>query len=292
MAGAEGFEPSALGFGDRCSNQTELRPYRPKPNSTQPVRSRHDRPGIQRVTRRPAADDLPILIVGDVHGDIERLFQALKPYPPDEWHTIFLGDLVDYGMFGVGALRFARDRPNSSILLGNHEVALLWALRDPTRIGWWISIGGQRHDFDAIANDDSLRTWLRERPALMKLRDGTLVQHCGHDGYARWLGAPDPIRSVNASVQRLLHDEGEPELWDVLSGKNVFAQQPMRLREYLQATHCRRVVFGHTPHRSREPEVYHDGLAINFDGALSRSHRKHAGMSRIGASVAPLNFLS
>ena len=29
MAGAEGFEPSALGFGDRCSDQTELRPYAP-----------------------------------------------------------------------------------------------------------------------------------------------------------------------------------------------------------------------------------------------------------------------
>ena len=27
MAGAEGFEPSALGFGDRCSNQAELRAY-------------------------------------------------------------------------------------------------------------------------------------------------------------------------------------------------------------------------------------------------------------------------
>ncbi len=26
LAGAEGFEPSALGFGDRCSDQTELRP--------------------------------------------------------------------------------------------------------------------------------------------------------------------------------------------------------------------------------------------------------------------------
>src|SRR4029077_19409260 len=35
VAGAEGFEPSALGFGDRCSDQTELRPYRPKANSTQ-----------------------------------------------------------------------------------------------------------------------------------------------------------------------------------------------------------------------------------------------------------------
>src|SRR5260370_27621340 len=30
MAGAEGFEPWALGFGDRCSDQTELRPYRPE----------------------------------------------------------------------------------------------------------------------------------------------------------------------------------------------------------------------------------------------------------------------
>ena len=60
-----------------------------------------------------AADRLPVLIVGDVHGDIERLFQALRPYPAGEWRTIFLGDLVDYGMFGVGTMRFARDRPNT-----------------------------------------------------------------------------------------------------------------------------------------------------------------------------------
>jgi calcineurin-like phosphoesterase family protein len=206
---------------------------------------------------------------------------------------VFLGDLIDYGVFGVGALRFARDRPNSSVLLGNHEVALLWALRDPTRLGWWISIGGQRHDFDEIANDQALLAWLRDRPALVKLRDGTLVQHCGHDGYSRWLDDnADPIESVNARVHELLHNDGEPELWDVLSAKNVFAQQPMRLQQYLQATHCRRVVFGHTPHRSREPEVYHDGLAINFDGGFSRSHRKHSGASSVSASVAPLNFLS
>ena len=97
---------------------------------------------------------------------------------------------------------------------------------------------------------------------------------------------------MNAKVHELLHSEGEAELWEVLSAKNVFAQQPMRLHEYLQATHCRRVVFGHTPHRGREPEVYHDGLAINFDGAFSRSHRKHARVAPISASVAPLNFLS
>jgi hypothetical protein len=239
-----------------------------------------------------AADDLPVLIAGDVHGDLERLFQALQPYPPDKWHTVFLGDLVDYGMFGVGALRYARDRPNSSMVIGNHEVALLWALRDRSRLGWWISIGGHPHDYDEIARDAALQEWLRQRPALIRLRDGTLAQHCGHDGYARWIRNANSVESVNEHVRALLHNEGEPELWDVLSAKNVFATQPARLREWLQATHCRRVVFGHTPHRSREPEVYHDGLAINFDGGLSRTHRKHLRTSPISASVAPLNFLS
>src|SRR5229473_3414529 len=119
----------------------------------------------------PGPENLPILIVGDVHGDLERLFQALKPYPAAEWRTIFLGDLVDYGPFGVGALRYARDRANSTVLLGNHEVAMLWALRDPSRIGFWMSIGGQDHDLDELRRDEPLQQWMRERPALMKLRD-------------------------------------------------------------------------------------------------------------------------
>src|ERR1700740_2056091 len=98
--------------------------------ANEPDRAADDRvlhegdPARRRRWRELAADDLPVLIVGDVHGDLERLFQALKRYPADGWHTIFLGDLVDYGMFGVGALRYARDRPNSSVLIGNHEVAL------------------------------------------------------------------------------------------------------------------------------------------------------------------------
>jgi hypothetical protein len=232
-----------------------------------------------------AADNLPVLIVGDVHGDLERLFQALKPYPATEWHTIFLGDLVDYGMFGVGALRFARDRPNSEVLLGNHEVALLWAARERERIGWWISVGGQRHDLDELAKDEALREWIRELPAVVKLGDGTLIQHCGHDGYKHWL--PE----INQTVTRLLKEGHEDDVWDVLSAKNVFAEQPARLQQWLQATNSRRVVFGHTPHRSQTPESLHHGTAINFDGAFSRRHRKH-GRSPIGASVAPLAPLS
>src|SRR6478672_4933725 len=171
--------------------------------------------------------NLPVLVVGDVHGDLERLFQALKPYPSTEWHTIFLGDLVDYGMFGVGALRYARDRGNSTVILGNHEVAMLWALRDPVRIGWWMGLGGQRHDLDELARDAPLQEWMRERPAVLRLDDGTLAQHCGSDAYSKLieLDQPRPVDGINARVRDLLLHAGESTLWDLLSGPNIFETQ-------------------------------------------------------------------
>jgi hypothetical protein len=237
-----------------------------------------------------ASSDLPVLIVGDVHGDLERLFEALKAYPSSEWHTVFLGDLVDYGMFGTGTLRFAHDRANSTVVLGNHEVAMLWALRDPVRIGSWLAIGGQRHDLDELARHPDLQQWMRALPALVRLPDGTLVQHCGSDAYSQLIdgAAPDPISAVNARVRYLLLHGGESTLWDLMSGPNVFTTQPERLQRWLDITGSRRVVFGHKPHRGRVPEISHSGRAINFDGGFSRSHRKFRRLTPIGATVAPL----
>ena len=241
-----------------------------------------------------ASEDLPVLIVGDVHGDLERLFEALLPYPADRWHTVFVGDLVDYGMFGVGALRYARDRRNTTVILGNHEVAMLWALSDRARTGFWMSIGGQPHDLDELARDVAVQDWLRDRPVMVRLADATLVQHCGHDGYARWTEphAIDAIDAINSRARDLLMHKGEQELWDVLSARNMFDQQPDRLHRWLEATNSRRVVFGHTPHNHRTPAVYHDGKAINFDGVFSRFHMKYRRIAPIGASVAPLESIS
>ena len=242
------------------------------------------------MTGTEGGGDLPVLVVGDVHGDLARLFQALKPYPADRWHTIFLGDVVDYGPFGVGALRFARDRSNSTVLLGNHEVAMLWALRDPLRVGFWMSIGGQEHDLRELAADPSLEEWLRLRPAMLRLADASLVQHCGHDLYAALLEDrdADPIACINANVQRLLHSEGEADLWDMMSGRNIFTASRERLERWLEVTESRRVVFGHTPHRGSSPDVQHEGRAINFDGGLSSFQRRSRRLSPLGATVAPL----
>jgi len=238
-----------------------------------------------------AADGLPVLIAGDVHGDLERLFAALKPYPAADWHTIFLGDLVDYGAFGVGALRYARDRSNTEVLLGNHEVAMLWALRDAGRIGFWMSVGGQQHDLDELRRDGPLQDWMRRRPALLRLPDGTLLQHCGNDDLLDLAGTreTDVVAAINTRVRELLCNGGEATLWTLLSGRNMFAPVPERLDRWLELTHSRRVVFGHTPHRSPQPEQYHGGKAINFDGGLSRAHRLYRRGSSAGATVAPLD---
>ena len=238
------------------------------------------------------------LIVGDVHGDLERLFSALRPYPAEDWRTIFLGDLVDGGPFGVGALRYARDRPRSELLLGNHEVQLLGALRDRETRGdglrSWLGAGGQPHDLEELARDAHLQEWLRTRPALLMLDDGTLVQHCDSDSLGRLVPASpaspaDQVERINAEVTRLLERGESAPLAELMTPRGIFRKQPLRLRQWLERMGARRVVHGHTPHRGREPEVYAGGLAICFDGGLGRWGRP--GAFRGGAlrgSVGPL----
>lgn len=235
---------------------------------------------------------LPTLIVGDVHGDLERLFAALEPYPAERWRTVFLGDLVDGGPFGVGALRYARDRPNSTVLLGNHEAAMLRALRDRSTVGFWVAIGGQLHDLRELERDPELQVWLRELPLLLRLEDASLVQHSDNDNYRELIQDRDrdAVDEVNRVGARLLEEGREDVLWEVMSPFGLFRRQPARLVSWLERTGARRVVHGHSRHRSKQPDSYHGGLAIAFDGGLSRYYGGHPPGRRgpAGASVAPL----
>jgi hypothetical protein len=247
------------------------------------------------VTAATPADELPVLVVGDVHGDLERLFSGLRRYPADRWRTIFLGDLVDGGPFGVGALRYARDRPNSTVLLGNHEVLMLAALRDRAARGpglhAWLGAAGQPHDLEELARDEPLQEWLRTRPAMVMLADRTLVQHCDSDELGRVVDAadPDPVGAVNREVCRRLAVGDTQPLVDAMTSRGVFRRQRLRLDAWLGRTGARRVVHGHTPHRGRVPDVYADGRAICFDGGMGRWGRPGALRGgAIGGTVAPL----
>jgi hypothetical protein len=201
---------------------------------------------------------------------------------------------VDGGPFGVGALRYARDRPNSELLLGNHEVLTLAALEDREERGdnfrSWIGTGGQLHDLDELARDEPLQDWLRQRPLLLWLDDATLAQHCDSDTIDRLApNAPDPVDAINQEARRMLAARDYRLLVDLLSQKRMFRDQPQRLERWLLRTGARRVVHGHTPHGRREPDVYAGGRAISFDGGLGRwGRRAGRGQAPGSASVGPL----
>lgn len=235
--------------------------------------------------------DLPVVVVGDVHGDIERMFQALQPYPAESWQTLFLGDLVDGGDFGVGALRYARDRPNSTLILGNHEVLMLWALAEPKVVSLWASVGGKPHELQELRKDEALQAWIKEQRLLVKLPDGTLVQHSDTDLYGRLAGrdAADPVGAINARARGLLDLGDFGALWDVLAPGRMFRASRARLEAWLRLTGARRLVHGHMPHGRQAPDSYHDGLAIAFDGGLSRYYGgRYRRRNPPGASVGPL----
>ena len=234
---------------------------------------------------------MDVLIVGDVHGDLERLFQALKPYPPTEHHTVFLGDLVDGGAFGVGALRYARDRPNSDLILGNHEVSMLWALHDRSHLPFWMGIGGQPHDLAELEKDEELQRWLEHRPLLLKLADGTLCQHTDTDLYNRlWEHRDEPaVEAINDQARQLIASRDFAPLWDILSAGKVFRASEQRLEAWLRETGSTRIVHGHVPHNRSRPDIYAHGRAIAYDGSLSRFYgSRYLRKGPAAATVGPL----
>jgi hypothetical protein len=250
----------------------------------------------------------PVLVVGDVQGDVERLEHALAAYPEDQVETIFLGDFFQGGApgaaGGAAAARLARARRNSRVVIGNHDLFLLvvlersrgvaevahWRTRDGISIEeLWLSRRGDWADLHAVAADPELEAWLRSLPFMLMLDDGTLVQHTDDDRYAE-IGAT--VDDVNRQVRTWMQQPG-----GVLTalrytiGRYAFSDAT-RLARYLAHFGAQRVVHGHTPHWNDTPDISHGGKVIGFDGRFSRFWSQIPDEGPIGATVALLPELS
>jgi Calcineurin-like phosphoesterase len=227
-----------------------------------------------------------LLVVGDVQGDAERLGEALAPYPEDAVDTVFLGDFFQGGppgaAGGAAAACMARERRNSRSILGNHDLLLLCVLEE-VRTGRtpeavlagdrrslaevWLWRRGDWADLRAVADDPGLEGWLRALPLMLRLEDGTLVQHSDDDAYGR-LG--EHVDAVNAATRSALAEPGGA--WSVFwhtVGRGAFEDEE-RLRRHLERFGGRRVVHGHTPHGEDRPVARHGGRVWSFDGCFSR----------------------
>ncbi len=91
-----------------------------------------------------------ILAVGDIHGlydKLERLLSELAPSLPPATRLVFLGDYVDRGPESKAVverlMRLKRERPDTVLLMGNHERMLLDAHQGRDLLLWMVNGGAQ-----------------------------------------------------------------------------------------------------------------------------------------------------
>lgn len=144
---------------------------------------------------------MAIHAIGDVQGcydDLRRLIKKLR-FDPDKDELWFVGDLVNRGPKSLKTLRFIRDLGSAAtVVLGNHDLHLLAASEDPTRID-----ATMRKVLRAKGGDELL-DWLRRRPlALYRPELNTLLVHAGV--YVSW----DPLQTVKLAreVEKVLRGD-------------------------------------------------------------------------------------
>lgn len=191
-------------------------------------------------TRTPPSPEVPLAVIGDVHGRLD-LLEKLLAQIPDEFTKICVGDYIDRGPHSIGVLQYLADRPDITCLKGNHEDMMLDFLSDPEEKGGrWIRNGGLQTLAEVGARG------ITEMTGGQKLRDarGTLEQALGRDlvtwidelPVVRWTGnvvvchaGADPGRSMEEQKERhfiwghrhFFEDERQDGNW-VVHGHTIF----------------------------------------------------------------------
>ena len=146
----------------------------------------------------------PLFILGDIHGQLERLEALLQAlgYQQDEagWfhpthHTLFVGDLIDRGPGQRQVLDLVRqmvDRGKAAVVMGNHEFnAIGWASEHPPGSGNFLRHHSHRNRhqhkafLEAFDGDDvayaSWIAWFKRLPLFMAYADLRVIHACWED---------------------------------------------------------------------------------------------------------------
>jgi hypothetical protein len=244
-----------------------------------------------------------VYVTGDVHGHVAKLRGLLRRSAligeHDEWigadaRLWFVGDLVNHGPDGVGAIELvmtlqaqaAETGGMVETLLGNHDVLLLAAalLGDQPAPGAnktfrdiWQESGGVDSDLARLM--DTHIQWLCSRAVMAREADNLII-HADAPFYANLGGS---IAQANAAIADLLRDE-DPARWarllDVFGEHGAFVAAVGGSDEadaFLRRFGGERIVHGHTPISKMtgqppesvvEPLLYADGRCLDVDAGM------------------------
>ncbi|WP_165984254.1 metallophosphoesterase [Streptomyces sp. YIM 98790] len=240
----------------------------------------------------------PLYVVGDVHGYLEELREALRAAgltdEEDHWaggnaRLWFLGDFADRGPDGIGVIDLVMNLSAEAAasggyckaLLGNHELLLLGAQRfgdTPVDSGAgtatfhaaWMLNGGQPSDMERL--EDHHLQWMSRLDA-MAVTDGHLLVHSDTTAYLEYGGT---VEDVNDAIKQALQRHDPDETWDLFrkfTKRFAFRDEggAMAARELLAAFGGERVVHGHSP----IPYLTGDGAEAEGNGATGADGAPH-----------------
>jgi len=151
----------------------------------------------------------PIWIIGDVHGDFDKLMSLLKNIPEENPQLCFVGDIIDRGKDSKKVIDFIR-KNNHFMVMGNHEEIMINGVEgDFIDYDLWMSNGGyetllsysgyRKEDrveiltrneeiFNKIKNDKEILSdieWFKRLPVIIKFilknEKPLYVSHSGFD---------------------------------------------------------------------------------------------------------------
>ncbi|MEF2278224.1 metallophosphoesterase [Deinococcus sp. YIM 134068] len=248
------------------------------------------------------SDPARTVIVGDVHGHLDRLLSLLVAarltHEEGRWTggkatLVLMGDLFDRGPGGIDALdlvmrletRAAEHGGRVLTLLGNHDVLILAARHFGERattgpggsfLADWKINGGEARDLERMT--DTHADWLSRQPAMLHLQN-TLLAHADAVLYHRY---GENVEEVNAAFSELLLGR-DPVAWDRLldefSERDAFLGEDggRQLDHFLSRFGGERLIHGHTPVARvtgqppgsvTGPHIYAGGRAVNVDHGL------------------------
>jgi hypothetical protein len=248
-----------------------------------------------------------VYVIGDVHGELEKLRNLLRgaelirndndgseTWSGGESTLWFIGDLVDHGPDGIGAVALIMRLQQQAaavggrvqVLLGNHDMLLLAARRfgarpipgsEKTCLDYWQENGGQETDLERITPDHA--RWLSSLPDMA--REGEhLLAHADALLYTRY---GQSIAQVNQTMTDLLQSDditGWDRLLDEFSEHRAFVDATTgaeRAGAFLRHFGGRQLVHGHTPiakmtgqppEAVREPLLYAGGHCLDVDPGM------------------------
>ena len=238
----------------------------------------------------------PCFVIGDVHGQLERLrgllLDAGLVSPAMSWSGAdailwFTGDLIDRGPDSIGVVDLVMRLQSEAtivggrvgVVLGNHEVMILAAQRFGGHfISEWEWNGGSKADLAWLTSQH--RAWIAQLPAMVPVGQQLLI-HADATFYAHYGRSVEQVNRALRLILQSHHVAAWTRLQELFCERRAFADTRTdgvaRALQLLSTFGGRQLLHGHTPISAMsmlapkdvtQPLLYASGVCINMDGGM------------------------